>query len=116
MNADEYRQLALRMDSALKSESVGRETRRLAQGLMGLYRESGEAIDILKRMLFQGHELDKKRLVQELGDVAWYLAASADALGYRLDDIILMNIDRLRAQYPNGFDEKQSTCRKANDI
>ena len=47
----------------------------LENGLMGLRGEAGEAIDILKKFLFQGHSLDMKHLAKELGDVAWYLDA-----------------------------------------
>ena len=47
---------------------------------MGLCGESGEAIDIVKKWMAQGHELDKEHLVKELGDIAWYLAEAATAL------------------------------------
>lgn len=52
----------------------------LINGVMGLCGESGEAIDIVKKWLMQGHEPDKEHLVRELGDVAWYLAEAATAL------------------------------------
>ena len=83
---------------------------------MGLCGEAGEAIDILKKFLFQGHELDKKHLAKELGDVAWYLAVSADALGFYLEDIFQMNIDKLKARYPDGFDADRSINRAEDDI
>ena len=47
----------------------------LENGLMGLCGEAGEAMDILKKFLFQGHELDMKHLAKEFGDVVWYLDA-----------------------------------------
>lgn len=52
------------LDPALDKKDV------LINGVMGLCGESGEAIDIVKKWLMQGHELDKKHLVRELGDVA----------------------------------------------
>lgn len=88
---------------------------RLMQGLMGLSGESGEAMDILKKHLFQGHPLDREHLVLELGDVAWYLAISADALGYTLDDIFAENIEKLRRRYPNGFEANRSMYRQEGD-
>lgn len=89
---------------------------RLINGLMGLNGEAGEAIDILKKHLFQGHDLDKEHLAKELGDVAWYLAISADALGYSLEEILQMNIDKLKARYPEGFDEDRSVNREEGDV
>ena len=89
---------------------------RLINGLTGLNGEAGEAIDILKKYLFQGHELDREHLAKELGDVAWYLALSADALGYTLEDILQMNINKLRDRYPYGFEAERSVNRKEEDV
>ena len=83
---------------------------------MGLCGAAGEAMDILKKFLFQGHSLDKNHLAKELGDVAWYLAVSADALGFYLEDIFQMNIDKLRSRYPDGFDADRSINRAEDDI
>ena len=55
-------------------------------------------------------------MAEELGDVGWYLAVSADAIGYDLETIFQMNIDKLRARYPDGFDAEHSLHRNANDI
>lgn len=88
----------------------------LLNGLIGLNGEAGECIDIYKKHLFQDHELDKEHLAKELGDVAWYLAVSASALGYDLEDIFRMNVEKLRARYPDGFDPELSKHRKENDI
>lgn len=89
---------------------------RLINGLMGLNGEAGEAIDILKKHLFQGHDLDRVHLAKELGDVAWYLAVTADALGYSLEEILEMNVAKLRERYPDGFDSDRSVYRKPGDI
>lgn len=88
----------------------------LENGLMGLNGEAGEAIDILKKHLFQGHPLDREHLAKELGDVAWYLAVSADALGYTLEEILEMNVKKLRARYPEGFKVERSVSRKTDDV
>lgn len=85
-------------------------------GLMGLNGEAGEAIDILKKHLFQGHELDTAHMAKELGDVAWYLAVSANAIGYDLETIMQMNVDKLKARYPDGFDAEHSLHRNQDDI
>lgn len=114
MTADEYQHAALRT-APVYPEEAGKLPS-LINGLMGLNGEAGEAIDILKKHLFHGHKLDKNHLARELGDIAWYLAVTADALGYKLEDILRMNVDKLMARYPEGFDAKRSQHRDPNDI
>lgn len=94
----------------------GQQKPRILNGLMGLNGEAGECIDILKKHLYQGHAFDSEHMAKELGDVAWYLAISAEAIGYDLETIFQMNIDKLRARYPDGFDAEHSLHRGANDI
>lgn len=84
----------------------------LINGLMGLNGEAGECIEILKKHLFQGHELDKEHLAEELGDVMWYVAVSARALDYELSDIVKMNAVKLINRYPDGFESERSINRK----
>ena len=88
----------------------------LINSVMGLCGESGEAIDIVKKWLMQGHELDKEHLVKELGDVAWYLAEAATALDVPLEVIFQGNLDKLRRRFPNGFGTEASVNRKQGDI
>lgn len=114
MTINEYQEACLRTEP---TDAKVSKTCRLENGLMGLCGEAGEAMDILKKFLFQGHTpLDKKHLAKELGDVAWYLAVSADALGFYLEDIFQMNIDKLKARYPDGFDANKSINRAEGDI
>lgn len=106
MTINEYQKLALTtLNPALNDKDV------LINGVMGLCGEAGEAIDLVKKHLAQGHELDKEKLARELGDVAWYLAETARAIGYDLETILQMNIDKLRARYPEGFSEEKSISR-----
>ena len=84
----------------------------LINSVMGLCGESGEAIDIVKKWLAQGHELDKERLAKELGDIAWYLAEAATALDMELEDILQANIEKLKKRYPQGFDSNRSIHRE----
>lgn len=88
----------------------------LLNGAMGLGGESGEVEDQVKKFIFQGHPLDKEHIAKELGDIAWYLAVAADGIGYGLDDIFQMNVDKLTARFPDGFDPERSLNRKAGDI
>ena len=88
----------------------------LINSVMGLCGESGEAIDIVKKWLMQGHELDKAHLIKELGDVAWYLAEAATALDVPLEAVFQENLDKLRQRFPNGFDVGASANRREGDL
>ena len=85
---------------------------KLQEGLMGIAGESGEALEHIKKYLFQGHSLDIIKLADELGDVLWYLTQTAMALGYDLDDIIRINMDKTHKRYPDGFNTRSSMNRK----
>lgn len=112
LSINDYQKEALRTEPKKMMTKIDR----IVNGLMGLNGEAGEAIDILKKHLFQGHELNEEHLAKELGDIAWYLAVSADAIGYDLEKIFRMNIEKLRVRYPNGFETERSTRRKSDDI
>ena len=94
------------LNPALSKEDV------LINGVMGLCGESGEAIDIVKKHLHQGHELDKEKLIKELGDIAWYMAETAYALDVDLDEVLEKNIAKLKNRYPEGFDTERSLNRE----
>ena len=106
MTINEYQQLAMRtLNPALGEKDV------LINGVMGLCGEAGEAIDIVKKHLAQGHPLDREALLKELGDVAWYLAETAYALGSDLESVLAGNIEKLRRRYPEGFETEKSLDR-----
>lgn len=111
MNVNEYQELAM---TTLNPELSKRDV--LINSVMGLCGESGEAIDIVKKWMAQGHELDKAHLAKELGDIAWYLAEAATALDMPLEDILQANIDKLRKRYPEGFESKRSLTRPEEDL
>lgn len=111
MQVNEYQKAAMAtLNPALDKKDV------LINSVMGLCGESGEAIDIVKKWLMQGHELDKEHLVRELEDVAWYLAEAATALDIPLEAVFQGNLDKLRQRFPNGFDTGASVNRKENDL
>lgn len=83
----------------------------LINGVVGLYGESEEATDPVKKHLAQGHELDEQRLAEEFGDIAWYLTETATAIDVSLGDIFQMNIDKLKERYPYGFSAEGSVNR-----
>jgi len=75
----------------------------LINGVMGLTGESGEVIDLIKKYLYQGHELDKNKIIDELGDVLWYINLIVDAVNVDLEDIARCNIKKLEQRYPTGY-------------
>ncbi|GHU80770.1 nucleotide pyrophosphohydrolase [Clostridia bacterium] len=106
MDFNEYQALAKRtMSGASKNDAV-------LNGVMGLCGEAGECIDLVKKHMFQGHELDREKLVDEASDCLWYLAALAEGLGVPLDDIAKHNIEKLRKRYPDGFSAERSVARE----
>lgn len=107
MTVNEYQQLAMKtLNPELSQKDI------LINGVMGLCGESGEAIDIVKKWLAQGHDLDKEKLAKELGDIAWYLAETATALDISLESIFRANIEKLARRYPEGFSSERSIDRK----
>ena len=113
MTINEYQKEAMR---SANPESLKNAKQGLSNAALGLCGESGEVADMIKKHLHQGHDLDMAHVARELGDVAWYLALGATVIGYDLEDILQMNIDKLRARYPKGFDAQRSQHRESNDI
>ena len=111
MLVNDYQEKAMTtLNPALDKKDV------LINSVMGLCGESGEAIDIVKKWLMQGHDLDKEHLIKELGDIAWYLAEAATALDVPLETVLQGNLDKLRQRFPNGFSTEASVHRKKDDI
>lgn len=69
---------------------------------MGLAGETGEVVELLKKRLFHGIDPGDK-LVKELGDVLWYVAALCEEMGLTLEQVARVNIDKLMKRYPDGF-------------
>lgn len=112
ISANEYQKKALR--TARTDEFTDREL--LTNGIMGLVGETGELVDLLKKHWYQGHDLDIGHLEKELGDISWYLALTAYAVGAELGSIFLKNIEKLQARYPDGFDSEKSLHRAEGDV
>ena len=81
---------------------------------MGFCTESGEFMDTIKKARFYGKTLDRQNLIEEAGDLAWYLAAMCRALDVSLEDVCQANVNKLRARYPAGFSEHDANFRDLN--
>ena len=112
--ADAYQREAMRTASGMTGGMTSKGL--ILNGVMGLNGEAGECIDLVKKHEFQGHSLDRAHLALELGDVAWYLAVTAQGIGYRLSDILRLNAAKLRKRYPDGFTSDNSIHRAKGDL
>ena len=106
MTGTEYQKLAMRTN---KPEAT--QEQNLINGCLGLAGEAGEVCDIVKKYMFQGHNLETQKIVDELSDVLWYIALTAQGVGCDLDSIMEHNINKLKKRYPNGFEAERSINR-----
>ena len=112
MTINQYQKEAMRTASGMNYENHGM----LMNAALGICGEGGEVADLVKKDTFQGHTLDREHVAKELGDVAWYIAVGAQAIGYDLETILQMNVDKLKARYPTGFSTDRSLYRAEGDI
>ena len=95
-------------------------TERLFTAAVGMSAEAGEFTEVVKKIIFQGKPVNDENLFhlkRELGDIMWYVAQACMGLNISLDDIIEMNVDKLKSRYPGGeFSVKHSEVRKEGDI
>ena len=93
---------------------------RLLTAALGMSAEAGEFTEIIKKIVFQGKPVNNENLwhlKRELGDVMWYVMQACIGLGVDLNDVIEMNIDKLKSRYPGGeFDAHYSENRKEGDL
>ena len=98
----------------------GANIERLLTSGVGINAEGGEFLEIIKKMVFQGkpwNEDNREHLIIELGDIMWYVAQACMGLDTTIDEIIEMNVDKLKSRYPGGeFDVHYSENRKEGDL
>ena len=136
MNGNEYQKLAMRTNDGkatdrlndkiemiefFKDAKAGKPAEKYDLGgifnaAFGLSGEVGEFNDMLKKWIFHEKELDVVHAKKELGDIMWYVAMMCHSFGWELDEILQMNIDKLKARYPQGFDVALANNRKEGDI
>ena len=93
---------------------------RLLTAALGICAEGGEVTEVVKKIVFQGKPVNEENIFhmkRELGDICWYLAQACMALDTSFDEVIEMNVDKLKARYPGGeFDVHYSENRKEGDL
>jgi NTP pyrophosphatase (non-canonical NTP hydrolase) len=83
--------------------------------ILGIQGEAGEVAELLKKSLFHGHTLDLEKLKKEIGDILFYLTWLCSLHDFDLDDGAELNIEKLKARYPEGFSSELSKNRKPED-
>ncbi len=107
MTLNEYEALAQRTSNkALDNKG------HLFNGVLGLAGEAGECADLLKKHCYQDARPIHDALIDELGDVMWYVAETAAAMGVSLEEVALRNVEKLKKRYPEGFEAERSLHRE----
>jgi len=110
MTGNEYQRLAGR--------TINMNLTRVRQeqhALHGMVGEIGELHSIYQKG-YQGHEFDFAHVKKEVGDLLWFIAEYCTAMGWELEEVMQMNIDKLKSRFPEGFESEKSLHRKAGDI
>lgn len=100
-------------------ETSGVPPERLITAALGICAEGGEFTEVVKKCVFQGKPMDDHTIFhmkRELGDIMWYISQACIALDTSIEDIIYMNIEKLEARYPDGFEAFRSENRSEEDI
>lgn len=83
---------------------------------LGLAGEAGEVNDMVKKWIFHEKPLDEEHLKKECGDVLWYVALLAHSFDWNMDELMAMNVEKLKNRYPSGFDINKANNRKEDDV
>lgn len=123
MEALEYQILAMRTNDGKCNERLVDSVKctfidvgGMLNASLGLSGEVGELNDMIKKAVFHKHPINNDHVKKEIGDILWYVALMCDSFGFDMGEIMQMNIDKLIARYPEGFDPEKSQHRKEGDI
>ena len=101
-------------------EAEGTNVSQLLTAALGISAEAGEFTEVVKKIFLQGKPYNEENVFhmkRELGDICWYLAQACMALDTTFDEVIEMNVEKLKARYPGGeFDVHKSENRKEGDL
>lgn len=116
MDLRKYLEGVLKTEAPVTADVVdrlgGKSMARLLHGAIGVATESGELLDAIKKHVYYGKELDRTNLIEELGDLMWYIALLSDTLSVPMETILKINHDKLQARYKRGeFTKKDAQIR-----
>ena len=110
MTGNEYQKLASR---TMRKDLTDVQTEYHA--LHGMVGEIGE-IHSLYQKIYQGHEYTQEHMKKELGDLLWFISEYCTVMEWELEEIMQLNIEKLKARFPEGFETEKSLHRKDGDI
>lgn len=135
MNANKYQKLAMRTndgkasdrligkmqeyDMKFSNEQSDKESVDIGgifNACLGLSGEVGEFNDMIKKWVFHEKNLDMEHAKKEAGDILWYVAMLCESFGWNMEEIMQMNVDKLIARYPEGFDVERANHRAVGDV
>lgn len=135
MNANKYQKLAMRTndgkasdrligkmqeyDMKFSSEQSNKESVDIGgifNACLGLSGEVGEFNDMIKKWVFHEKNLDMEHAKKEAGDILWYVVMLCESFGWNMEEIMQMNVDKLKARYPEGFDVERANNRAEGDV
>jgi NTP pyrophosphatase (non-canonical NTP hydrolase) len=135
MNANKYQKLAMRTndgkasdrligkiqeyDMKFSSEQSNKESVDIGgifNACLGMSGEVGEFNDMIKKWVFHEKELDMEHAKKEAGDILWYVVMLCESFGWNMEEIMQMNVDKLKARYPEGFDVERANNRAEGDV
>ena len=126
MTGNDYQRLAMRtndgesslrlVDKIAKSGHEDYDIGGIIMASLGLSGEVGELNDLIKKWVFHDSGMDITHAKKELGDILWYIACMSESFGWSLDEIMEMNIEKLKKRYPNGFDVVRANSRSKSDV
>lgn len=135
MNANKYQKLAMRTndgkasdrligkmqeyDMKFSNEQSNKESVDIGgifNACLGLSGEVGEFNDMIKKWVFHEKELDMEHAKKEAGDILWYVVMLCESFGWNMEEIMQMNVDKLKARYPEGFDVERANHRAEGDV
>ncbi|MDA8224267.1 MAG: nucleoside triphosphate pyrophosphohydrolase family protein [Desulfitobacterium hafniense] len=101
--------------SSSRTDNYADQKEAITNFAFGICGEAGEIVDLVKKVIFHGHPIDKEKFKYEIGDQLWYLARMAEWVGLTLEEVAEANINKLMVRYPNGFSQEKSINRSEND-
>ena len=120
VTSDSSKDFVALADRMVELDREGANIERLTTAGVGLAAESGEFLEIVKKMVFQGkpwNDANREHLIIELGDIMWYIAQATQSLGVSFEVVIATNVKKLEKRYPSGsFDIFYSENRQEGDL
>ena len=126
MNGTEYQKLAMRTNDRKGTERLCQQidyapvfkndVGGIINACLGLSGEVGELNDMIKKWIFHEKQFDVEHAKKEVGDILWYIAMMCESFSWDMSEMMEMNIEKLKARYPKGFDVNLANHRKEGDV